>query len=47
MGDVDGLMYIINADGSNLTPLSSGGLSASFSPMRVDGVLYDTYGHII
>jgi hypothetical protein len=38
----------MNADGSAQTRLSyGGGGDPSFSPMRINGVLYDTYGHII
>ena len=46
--DYNAELYVMNADGSGLTRLTSGGArSFSFSPMRVNGVLYDTYGHII
>ncbi len=44
-------IYVINADGTNDTWLSPGGKvhyqHPSFSPVRVDGVLLDTYGRVI
>jgi Tol biopolymer transport system component len=44
-------IYIINADGTGDTWISPGGKvwyeHACFSPMRVDGVLLDTYGRVI
>jgi Tol biopolymer transport system component len=44
-------IYVINADGTGNTWISPGGevyyVHPSFSPMRVDGVLFDTYGGVI
>jgi Tol biopolymer transport system component len=44
-------IYVINADGTDDTWVSPGGgvwyQHPSFSPMRVDGVLLDTYGRVI
>jgi Tol biopolymer transport system component len=44
-------IYVINADGTGDTWVSPGGIywyeHPSFSPVRVDGVLLDTYGRII
>jgi Tol biopolymer transport system component len=44
-------IYVINADGTGDTWVSPGGrvsyLHPCFSPMRVDGVLLDTYGRVI
>jgi Tol biopolymer transport system component len=47
----NGQIYIINADGTDDTWVSPGGKVGyghpCFSPMRVDGVLLDTYGRVI
>jgi dipeptidyl aminopeptidase/acylaminoacyl peptidase len=44
-------IYIINADGTGNTWVSPGGkvsyVRPYFSPMRVDGVLLDTYGRVV
>jgi Tol biopolymer transport system component len=43
-------LYVMNADGSAQTRLTYNDVDDSdlaFSPMRVGGVLYDTYGHVI
>jgi hypothetical protein len=40
-------IYVINADGSGERLLGPGGRQPRFSPMRVDGVLLDTYGRVI
>jgi len=48
----DANIYLINADGSGETRLTFGSKpnwekEFSFSPMRTNGILYDTYGHVI
>ncbi len=40
-------IYVINADGSGERLLTADGVEPRFSPMRVNGVLLDTYGHVI